>query len=305
MADASRHSMGMIAEVTYGTTPATTPAFDAIRHLSTSLATTKDALVAQELRSDRQISDHQYGVRQVGGDIVAELTYGGTVDTMLEAVLCGTWTGDVLKAGVVRRSFSILRRFLDITAGDNHLFKGCEFNTLNVTNAANDRNQITLGIIGQDMTVGNDPPTGATFPAATTTGVMTGIQGSANEGGSPVAVVTSANFTLENGLEIRPVIGSQKTILPSIGRSNVTGEITAYFEDGTLLSKFLDETASSISFDCADGLGNTYTFLFPKIKYSGGEVPVTGPGSISMTLPFQAIYDSSEATQIKITRTAA
>jgi len=305
MANASRHSLSMIVEATYGTTPATTPQFDAVRHLSTTLGLTKDALVAQELRADRQISDHQYGVRQVGGDIVAELTYGGTVDTILEAVLGGTWTTNVLKAGTTRRSYSILRRFLDLSAGHYHLFKGCEFNTLSLQNAANDRVQMTAGVIGQDLAIASAAPAGATFPAAATTGQMTGILGAVSEGGSPLGIVTEVSFSLENGLEIRPVIGSNKTLEPSIGRSNCTGQVVVYFEDATQLTKFVDETSSSLDFTCTDAAGNDLKFEFPNIKYSGGDLPAQGQGAITLTMPFQALYDSGDATQIIVTRTPA
>lgn len=303
MANSSRHTMGMELEVTYGTTPAT-PAFDAIRHLGTTLATAKDALVAQELRADRQISDHQYGVRQVGGDITAELTYGGTVDTILEAALGGTWATDVLKAGTTRRSYSISRYFEDLTAGHYHLFTGCEFNTLSLTNAANNQLQLSLGLLGQDMNVSDTDFAGATRPDAATTGQMTGTLGTVNEGGSGVGVVTEVNFTLENGLEIKPVIGSQLTLEPSIGRSDVTGTMTAWFESDTLMAKFLDETTSSLDFTAVDAAGNTYLFDFPNIKYTGGDVPVSGQGAVSLTMPFQALYSVADVSQLVITRTS-
>lgn len=306
MADSSRHSMGLVAESTYGTTPAT-PAFKPIRHLGTTLATAKDALVAQELRADRQITDHQYGVRQVGGDITMELNSDGgnannTVGDMLEAVLGGTWATDVLKAGVTRRPFSILRQFEDTTTGRYHLYTGCEFNTLAITNGANQQVQMTLGVIGQDQSVGDSAPAGATFPTGGVEGQMTGILGSVNEGGGAIGVVTEASFTLENGLEIRPVIGSQLTLEPSIGRSNATGQIVVYYEDSSLLAKFLSETESSLDFTTEDADGNQYVFDFPKIKYSGGDVPVSGQGAVTLTMPFQALYDTVETTNLKITR---
>lgn len=304
MATSSRHAMGMELESTYGTTPAT-PVFDALRHLGTTLATAKDALVAQELRADRQISDHQYGVRQVGGDITSELTYGGTVDDILEAALGGTWATDVLKAGTTRRSFSIMRDFSDITTGRYQLYTGCEFNTLALTNAANSQLQLTLGVIGQDMSSGDSAPAGATFPAAATSGQMTGTLGAVNEGGSSIGVVTEVNFTLENGLEIKPVIGSQLTLEPSIGRSDVTGQMTAYFETNAQLLKFLNETASSLDFTAVDAAGNSYLFDFPNIKYSGGDNPTSGEGAIAVTMPFQALYDATDTSNLVITRTSA
>ena len=304
MANSSQHYMGLIAESTYGTTPAT-PAFLAVRHLNTTLGISKDALLSQELRSDRNISDHQYGVRQIAGDIVMEATYGGTVDTLLEAALGGTWTADVLENGTTRRSFSIMRDFTDITTGRYNLFTGCEVNTFSLQNTANDRIQFTFGMMGKDLTIGDAAPAGATFGSPTTSGMMTGILGSINEGGSGTSIVTEASFTLENGLEIKPVIGSNTTLLPSIGRCNVSGSLTAYFESGTLLKKFVDETSSSLSFVISDAAGNDFTFSFPRIKYTGGDAPVSGQGAITVTLPWQALYDTGIANTMSITRASA
>jgi len=295
MANASQHSLSMIEETSYGTTPAT-PTMAAIRHLSTTLGLTKDALLAQELR--RQISDHQYGIRQVGGDIVAELTYGTVVDDIFQAVLCGTWNTDTLKAGSTRRSFSILREFGDLSAGHYHLFKGCEFNTLSFQLAANAQAQVTVGVIGQDMVVSSTDPA-SSVTAAATTGQMTGSLGSVLENGlTTLGIVTDFSFSLENGLEIRPVIGSNKTLEPSIGRSNCTGQLVAYFEDATLLDKFINGTASDTSILLEDAAGNEYKIGFPNIRYSGGD-------AITLTLPFQALYDSSADTNIKIEKTNA
>ena len=73
---------------------------------------------------DKNVDRH--GNRKVGGDIKGELSYG-TFDDLLEAVLCGTWTTDVLKAGTTRRSFTFERYFADIT---QYLrYRGCEINT--------------------------------------------------------------------------------------------------------------------------------------------------------------------------------
>src|SRR6478736_4239215 len=90
MSDSARHGLFAIAEVTYGTTPAVTPALKTIRHTGTTLALSKGTFMSEELRPDRQIVDFRHGVRQTGGDMDHELSYG-SLDDFLEAVLMGTW----------------------------------------------------------------------------------------------------------------------------------------------------------------------------------------------------------------------
>lgn len=312
MANGSRHSMRYVAETVYGQTPAT-PAFKIIRHTGTTLGLSKESLQSEELRDDRQVADFRHGAYQVGGDINIELSYG-SFDELLEAVLLGTWEVDSpvvgtdrLKAGVTRRSFTIERFFGDILAADKpyHRFTGVELNTLSLAINANAMITGSFGVLGQSMVTATTAIAGATYAPATTTSPLDSFTGTLNEAGTPIAVITEISLSIENGLEARYVVGSKQSIRPSIGRSNVTGQVTAYFENSALLDKFINETESSIMFELPDGAGNKYTFTLPRIKYTGGQPDVDGEGPITLAMPFQALLDSTTNTNIIIERTPA
>lgn len=309
MANGSRHSMRIVAESAYGTTPAN-PVFDIIRHTGTTLGLSKESLQSEELRDDRQISDFRHGAYQVGGDIKVELSYG-SFDKLLEAVLGGTWEvgtpavgTDRLKAGTTRRSFTIERFFGDILTVDKpyHRFTGVEFNTLSLAIQANAMVTGTFGVLGQSMVTSTASVTGATYNPATTTSPLDSFTGTLQEAGVPIAVITEIQLNVENGLEARYVVGSKQSIRPSIGRSNVSGQVTAYFENSTLLDKFINETESSIVFELPDGAGNLYTVTLPRIKYTGGQPDVDGEGPITLSMPFQALLDATTGTNIIIDR---
>lgn len=312
MADGSRHSLRYVQESAYAVTPAN-PAFDFLRHTGTTLALSKDSLQSEELRDDRQIVDFRHGARQVGGDVSIELSYG-SYDPILEAVLGGTWATatpavgtDQLKAGTVRRSFTLERYFSDIPSADKpyHRFVGVEFNTLQLQVSANARVTGTFGVIGNDMETATAVIAGATYSEPSETPMLDSFTGTLNEAGTPIGVVTEITLDLDNGLETRFVVGSKTTLRPSIGRSNVTGQVTAYFENSALLDKFIDETDSSIEFNLPDGDGNNLRFILPRIKYSGGQPDVDGEGPITLAMPFQALYDDVTDTNLIIERTAA
>lgn len=303
MANGSRHSMFQVLEAAYGVTPAT-PAWKPIRHNTTNIGLTKNTLQSEELRSDRQIADFRHGTRQVGGEVAVELSFG-SFDDVLEALLCGTWASDVLKAGTTRRSFSVLRHFEDLGAGQKpyHVFTGVEYNTLKLAVSTEAIVKATFGVVGKDLSLAESAPTGSTYVAATTTAGMDSFTGVLTEGGSQIAIVTEIELTLENGIEPRFVIGSKSTIRPSIGRSVATGQITAYFEGASLLEKFINESSSSLQFELTDGTSK-YTFTIPKLKYTGGQPDVQGEGPILLTMPFQAVLNSADGTQIMVTRDA-
>lgn len=305
MADGARHSLRIVPEVTPGVTPAN-PVFELVRHTGTTLALSKETLQSEELRDDRQIADFRHGAQQVGGDISIELSYG-SFDTILEALLQGTWTADVLKAGVIRRTFTAERFFADLGSVNKpyHRFRGVEFNTLALQVSANAMVTGTIGVLGLTSALDTIPIPGATIEAVSTTAPLDSFTGSLTEGGVLIAVVTEITLNLDNGMAPRFVVGSKTSIKPSVGRSNVTGQVTAYFEDSVLLDKFINETTSSLQFSLPDGEGNSYDVIIPRLKYTGGQPDVAGEGPITLSMPFQALLDPTTQTNIIIERTPA
>lgn len=309
MANGALHAMAYVAESTWGTTPGS-PTLTPIRHNTTNLGLSKDTLGSEELRSDRMITDFRHGPKQVGGDVVTELSFD-SYDDWLEAVCLGTWANetpasgtDQLKAGTTRKSFTVRRYFDDLTSGDKyHVFTGVELNTLAMTISPGAIVSCTWSVIGKGLATQAAEIGGATVATADTTEAMTAIEGSINEGGSAIAEVTEMTLNITNGMEARFVVGSDETLRPSVGRSNVTGQITAFFEDGALLNKFINETNSSVDVTLADSAGNQLRFYLPNIIYTGGQPDVEGEGPIRLVMPFQAVYDTTENTNLVIERT--
>lgn len=308
MSDSARHNLYYLIESVFGTTPAASPAFVDLRHTGTTLGTSKGSNVSEELHENRQIKDFRHGTKTVAGDVNFELSYTSFED-FLEATLLGTWATNILKAGITRRSFSVLRHFTDIVGADKpyHLYSGCEINTLNLSIAADSIVTGTFGLMGKspsllaDLTSLGIP----TFGDPTTTEPFDAFTGSISEGGSGIATITELTLSLTNNLERRTVVGADTTLQHAIGRSNVTGSINVYFEDSALMEKFLAETVSTLAVTLTDPAGNSYLIELPRIKYTGGQPDVSGEGAVQINLPFQAIYDPTEDTNIKITRIPA
>lgn len=299
-ATGARHSAGFIAESTYGTTP-TTPAFADIRHTDFSIGMSKNTFESKELRSDRQIAHLRHGTKSVKGDIGFELSYG-TFDDFFEAVLGGTWASNVLLAGTSRRSFTVERKFANITTPEWHRFTGCELDSFSLTLAPDAMVTGSFSFMGQDQSIGTAIITGATYPTATTTSPLDAFTGTINEGGASIGIITGLDMKLENGLAPSFVLGSDLTERPSISKSRATGTVTAFFESKTLLEKFINETASSFDFTLTDGT-SSIKFDMPNIKYTGGQPDVPGDGEVTIALPFTALYSSGDASQLVITRT--
>lgn len=299
IATGSRHDLSYIVESTFGTTPAATPVLTPIRHTGTTLGLSKDAIESEELRQDRQVANFRHGNKSVGGDINFELSYG-TFDDLIEATLCGTWATDIVLAGVTRRSFTIERFHADV--GKYLRSTGCNFNSMSLSIAPNSMVTGSFGVIGKSMSVSGSLLTDATYADDTTSEPFDSFTGSITEGGSSIATITSLELTVDNGAEALYVVGSDSTLLPSVGKSMVTGTVTAYFENSTLIDKFIAETSSALVFVLTDLDGSSYTFTLPNIKYNSGNPEVSGPGAVTVSLDFIALYHVATDSQIKIER---
>ena len=303
IANGAQDSLHYIAESTYGTTPAT-PTWTPLPHNATTLALTKDAIESEKLRGDRQIEDFRHGNKSIGGDVTSEMEYGA-FDDILEAVMCGAWTTNVLKSGTTRRSFTLERKFADLATPEFHRYEGVEFNSMAISIAPNSMVTATFSVIGKDLSLATAEVASSTYSADVGNTPFDSFTGSITEGGSSIATVTSLEFTIENGLEPLFSVGADTTNRPSIGKSRVTGTLTTYFDSKTLYEKFINETSSEIVCTLTDTAGNDIQIDIPNVKYNSGQPDVSGEGAVTVAMDFVALYSSSDASQLVITRTPA
>lgn len=296
IAFASRHAVLYCAENEPGVTPEN-PQMKYLRNTSCSLNLSRDSFVSNELRQDRQISDVRTGTNQVGGDIGIELSYGN-FDDFIEAALCGTWKDNEVTAGVEERSFTIERAFNDIKKYT--AYKGCFVNTFSLSIQPNAMATGTFGIIGMDAET-RDVPLCATPTPSETEKPYDTYTGELKEGERLIAVVTGIEMNLDNGIEPQFVLFRRDAPFVSYGKSNITGTLTAFFENQDLIQKFLDETPTSLEFTLG-GPDGSYTFILPNIRYTGADDPVDGDGPISISMPFQAVLDECTGTNIIVRR---
>lgn len=313
MANGSLHSLYAVKEAVYGQTPAS-PALDTVRTTGVTLALTKESLQSAEIRSDRQIADFRMGANQVGGDIQTEVSCK-SFDVLLQAALLSpAWAtasgvapaAEEIKGGIERQSFTFIRKFGDLDAGSKpyQIFTGCEISAFQMTVAANAIVTASFTVFGQGMAVEEDLASigTPTYLPVSTTAPLDSFTGQIKEGGNTVAVVTEISINMQNGIESRFVVGKKDSIRPSLGRSNLTGQITAYFDNTLLLEKFVNEEASSLEFTLPDAAGNNLTFILPRVKYTGAPPNVSGEGPVTLAMPFQATLDPVTGTNIIIRR---
>jgi len=295
-AQGSRSSLSYITETTFGTTPAGN--FQNLPFTSHSLNMTKDRVEGTDIQADRMSRVDRHGNRQVAGDIVGDLR-DGDFDELLESAMLSAWSTNVLKIGTTPKYFSIEDYAADIDQA--RLFTGCSVNSLAVSLAPNAMVTGTFGLVGKSMTLS---ATEKTQDAASGASPFDSYSGDLEIGGSTSAIVTAMDFTLTNSFAPTFVVGDDSAPALEVGNAVVEGTLSAYFEDASLINRFVNETETPLKVTVGDNAGtpNTMEFFFPRCKINSADVGVEGPTSRIVNLSFVALRDPTEATNLRITR---
>lgn len=308
VSDGSQVRLADVAEVTPGTIPAT-PSFQTMRYVSSDVRIAKQTDIPNEVREDRNVSDITDVGRMVQGTINTLLSFG-TFDTWLSRLFCADWTADVLKNGVAEKTGALEKRFKQGGASSFIRYRGVRWNTLDLTLRARQSVQANWGVMG----IGSPTPTnaiiaGATYADATITPVF--------NAGLNVAALTVGGITnppkmqgltlrINNNIYQNDIIGAYEPYSHGLGRFEVTGTMTCYFENLDTYNAILNHSDVTLGFTLSDELGNSYVVSIPKVKLIDGGPPGVGNGQpVIMEVPFQAKFDPTSGASMSITRDAA
>lgn len=300
IANASRHELAYVREETRGVTPAN-PAMKNLRHTSCALNLSRDSFTSAELRRDRQISDVRTLANKITGSIGIEPSFG-EFDELLEGCLAGAWENDELTCGVNEQSFTFERRFTDI--GQYVRYRGCFLNKFSLSVKPNAMITGSFELIGLSGETAAEPLVKSPAPSLTHL-QYDSFTGELRSNGELMAVVTGLDLTLDNGIQPQFVIFQRDAPFVSWGNSNVTGTMTAFFQNAALIREFLDETPAALRFTLGKSGDNQYTFVLPRIRYTGAENNMDADGPLSISMPFSAMLDPATGTNLIIRRTPA
>jgi hypothetical protein len=200
--------------------------------------------------------------------------------------------GRKLLMGTAMPSFTIEQNMpdLDIT----ELFTGMRVGELALSLTPAGVATANFSFQGRDFEVRNlaQAPFFTSPVAETTTGVLSGVQGNVSFNGAVSSVVTQLDLSVNLNLSSQPVVGSQ--VVPDIfyGRSVVTGNISAFIEDISLLNAFINESEIDIvaQLDAAGADPKDFlTINMQRVKLTGLNKTIGPDGGVMASFPFQAL----------------
>ena len=292
--------LGLVKEVTFGVTP-TTPALISQRFASANFDLAKGELVDDSKTGSRQRSYTQTGNEAVTGTISGPFAHDN-YDMLLESVFYNTFASNVLKFGTTVQSFSIEEAQDEISV--YRKVTGAIANGFQLQSPVDGLTTITFDLLAKGMTIDGTAMDSDGYTAQPYRQPFTHVGGTISEGGSSIGYVNSVSLNVSNNLSPAYIWGSGQTddLIP--GMVDVTGSLDVFFTDAVLINKFINGTASSLSFTLTDG-EHTLQFSMPNIRYTGASAPVeAGSGQRLVSLPFRALFDSTAGSTIVVTRSA-
>lgn len=166
---------------------------------------------------------------------------------------------------------------------------------------------LSAGVI-TDIVITNPGSGYTTAPTVVITDAGAGVDATATAviGGPMPAKIKSMSMELNNNLRGQEAVGSLGYIGIALGRLEITGNIELYFEDANEYQTFLDNDDFKFSFVVQDVDGNSYKFIFPRVKYEEGTILSGGlDQDLMVNGKWRALADEYTDCMIEIERTAA
>ncbi len=206
-----------------------------------------------------------------------------------------------IKRGTLPAGLTLLVHRSDIT--DLALYRGVKINQMTLNVAAGGLPTLTFDFIAKAVQTLQANLFGTATSVSHTP--YAPWEGKIDEGGAEITTVETFNLTVANNLRTDAFrIGSRFIQSAAEGPGRANGSLTYQYFDASLIKKTMFETESSLklTFTYTGDSNHSLEFFLPKVKYSGTPDPgLPDSGPIADTRNFNALYDSTNDTDLKIT----
>lgn len=207
-------------------------------------------------------------------------------------------------------SYTIEEWYSDIAQSE--VYTGMKLNSMAVQLPATGLTTVDFGFAGKDLTQKGTTQYFTSPTAQNSNGIFAAVNGVMIVAGQPVALVTSADFSVERATENATAVGSNSVAEIFTGRIRVTGNLSVYFQDAAFRGYFDAETPVTLVMALTtdnSAASNFVTFTLPKVKL-GSFTKDDGELGIVASTSFQALLNDVTtgglpATTIQIQDSAA
>jgi len=187
-------------------------------------------------------------IAAAGADVAGKITYAPLLGHTDDSYTIEEWYSDIAQSEV---------------------YTGMKVGTMNVQLPATGLVTCDFSFMGKNLEQKGTSQYFTSPTAAGTNGIFASVSGAMVVNGTPVALITSMDFTVERGLEAANVVGSNFAADVFTGRIRVTGNFSTYFQDGVFRDYFDSEAKISLVVALSTGEeknADVVSFSFPLVK---------------------------------------
>ena len=265
VASPSERILRYILETTPNTTPAT-PTMETFRRVGGGgLGRKRDSFISEEELGHPGEVDLRLGAKKPSLSLDFELSYG-TLDAFLASALGNEWAANQLKCGTLLKTFTIEDGHPDI--GVFLPAKGMIVDSMSLNIPSNGIIKGSFSFAGMSYGAVAAATIANTTNPATTTKAMDSYTGSIQKGGATIATVTSLGISISGNRTPKFGLMSNEAHHLSRGGLKIALDITVFFENGSFLADYDNETEFELVVTPVDKAGNSYVFTFPRVRIS-------------------------------------
>jgi hypothetical protein len=206
--------------------------------------------------------------------------------------------------GHTDQSFTVEEWYSDIAQSEVHT--GLKVGSMNLQLPATGLATVDFSFQGKDLAQTGTAQYFTTPTAQGTNGIFAAVQGAVIVNGQPVALITSADFSIERTLEKAVAVGSNSAADIFTGRIKAMGNLSVYFQDAVFRDYFKDETVVSLVFamttsDTANA--DFVSYVLPKVKL-GSFTKEDNELGLTASTSFQALLNDQASGGLPLTTLA-
>lgn len=239
--------------------------------------------------------------------VIGVTTLGLTVQVLSEtpmvaetaAVVAVAQTGKATYApltGHTEDSYTVEEWYSDIAQSE--VFTGCKVGSAAFQMPSTGLVTCDFTFMGKNLEQSGGTQYFTSPTAVNSEGIFASVSGAVVVNGTPVALITSIDFTIERAMEPATVVGSNFAPEVFTGRIGVTGNMSVYFKDGTFRDYFKNESQISVVMALSTGSekdAEVMTFVMPRVKL-GSATKNDGELGLVQDQSFTALLAENDTT---------
>ena len=247
------------------------------------------------------------GYFKVTGVTATVLTLSTDATTLVDETLS---TGDlevanntsIITTGTTKKNYAIESGYNDVALYRQLL--GAQVGSMSLSMSTDSLVSGDFSLMGRELTAFAVTSAATSVTSASTTPVFNTFRGDLEISGGVTLCLTDLSISLDNNSQGQSCLFTRALSDIVHGRSNVTGSLSAYFDDPTLSNLYSDETLISIFVTMVDADGNSISIGLPRCQLQGDSFNLSEV-DVTESLDFQALGGDTTYTNIYLINSRA